>query len=293
MRISDTMPRTTTQQISRFCIAVAICGCAVAISAAMSRAFALDSQPTPPGSASAALPLFKDPSAALREGLAGYRAGNFEASVQALQYAAQGGQSLAQWKLGQMYSAGDGVPHDDVKAFQYFSQIVASYDEDVADPRQFPVIASAFVSVGVYNLHGINNSAVKRNPRRAFQMFHYAATNFGDANAQYNLARMYLDGEGVEQDARQATRWLSNAADKNHMEAQALLGNMLFQGLNGLPRQRHRGLMYLTLAREAAGDRPQNSWIVDLYDSAIRNSDDFDKQAAHIELSRQLNKRSR
>jgi TPR repeat protein len=285
MRISDTMPRTTTQQISRFCIAVAVCGCAVAISAAMSRAFALDSQPTPPGSASAALPLFKDPSAALREGLAGYRAGNFEASVQALQYAAQGGQSLAQWKLGQMYSAGDGVPHDDVKAFQYFSQIVASYDEDVADPRQFPVIASAFVSVGVYNLHGINNSAVKRNPRRAFQMFHYAATNFGDANAQYNLARMYLDGEGVEQDARQATRWLSNAADKNHMEAQALLGNMLFQGLNGL--------MYLTLAREAAGDRPQNSWIVDLYDSAIRNSDDFDKQAAHIELSRQLNKRPR
>jgi TPR repeat protein len=276
MRISDTMPRTT-QQISRFCIALAICGCAASFSSAL----ALDSQPTPPGSASAALPLFKDPSAALREGLAGYRAGNFDASVQALQYAAQGGQSLAQWKLGQMYATGDGVPHDDVKAFQYYSQIVASYDEDVADPRQFPVIASAFVSVGVYNLHGINNSSVKRNPRRAFQMFHYAATNFGDANAQYNLARMYLDGEGVDQDARQATRWLSNAADK------------LFQGLNGLPRQRHRGLMYLTLAREAAGDRPQNSWIVDLYDSAIRNSDDFDKQAARIELSRQLSKRSR
>lgn len=254
-------------------------------------AHALDTEPTPPNAATAALPVFKDPTAALREGLAGYRAGNFDASVRALRYAAEGGQSMAQWKLGQMYAAGDGVPHDDSKAFQYFSQIVASYDEDSADPREIPFIASAFVSVGNYNLHGLQS--VKRNPRRAFQLFHYAATNFTDANAQYNLARMYLDGEGVPADPRQATRWLSNAAEKNHMEAQALLGNMLFQGLNGLPRQRHRGLMYLTLAREAAGDRPQNRWIVDLYDTAIRTADDFDKQAAHIELSRQLNKRSR
>ncbi len=271
----------------RFYCSIALLGASVV----MTPARALDSEPTPPGSATAALPVFKDPMAALREGLAGYRAGNFDASVRALRYAAEGGQSMAQWKLGQMYAAGDGVPHDDIKAFQYFSQIVASYDEDASDPREIPFVSSAFVSVGNYNLHGLQT--LKRNPRRAFQLFHYAATNFSDANAQYNLARMYLDGDGIPADPRQATRWLSNAAEKNHMEAQALLGNMLFQGLNGLPRQRHRGLMYLTLAREAAGDRPENRWIVDLYDTAIRTADDFDKQAAHIELSRQLAKRSR
>ena len=41
----------------------------------------------------------------------------------ALQYAADQGHLAAQWKVGRMYAAGDGVPHDDLRAFNYFSQI--------------------------------------------------------------------------------------------------------------------------------------------------------------------------
>ena len=44
-------------------------------------------------------------------------------SLKALQYAAEDGHPLAQWKLGRMYAAGDGVARDDVRAFDYFSRI--------------------------------------------------------------------------------------------------------------------------------------------------------------------------
>jgi len=256
-------------------------------------ALALDPASGAKAAATAPVPLFKNPQAALRMGIEGYQAGDFAASVPALKYAADGGQSLARWKLGQMYMTGDGVPHDDYKAYQYFSQIVSAYDDEMADPREKPVVSSAFVSVGIYSLNGIPNTSLKRNPQRALEMFHYAATNFGDADAQYNLARMYLEGDGVPKNPRQAIPWLYYAADKNHTEAQALLGNLLFQGRDGVPKKRSLGLMYLTLAREAATDPVKHKWIIDLYEVAIRGASDTDKQMAHVELGQHLNRRAR
>src|ERR1700741_4763590 len=42
-------------------------------------------------------------------------------SLTSLQYAAEGGHPVAQWKLGRMYANGDGVAQDDLRAFEYFS----------------------------------------------------------------------------------------------------------------------------------------------------------------------------
>lgn len=241
----------------------------------------------------AVAPIFKDPRAALRQGLEGYQAGDFATSIRALKYAADGGQPLASWKLGQMYATGDGVPGDHIKAYEYFSQITRAYDFDRSDPRERSVVASAFVSVGVYDLSGIPNSPVRRNPSRAHEMFHFAATNFGDANAQYQLARMYLDGNGVARDSRIALQWLSTAADKNHVEAQAVLGNILFNGKSSPAARRARGLMYLTLAREAVGAKPEEQWIVDMYQTAMASATEADKQRAHEELGAFLKRRAR
>src|SRR5215218_7733749 len=58
---------------------------------------------------------------ALRSGVRDYNAGNKAVAAQALEYAATQGDALALWKLGRMYADGDGVPHDDLKAFEYFS----------------------------------------------------------------------------------------------------------------------------------------------------------------------------
>jgi exopolysaccharide production negative regulator len=233
------------------------------------------------------LPIFKNPEAALRAGLEDFKAGDSRSGLEALKYAAAGGESLARWKLAKMYADGDGVPQDDIKAYHYFSQIVANYNEDDQDPREISVVSSAFVAVGVYNLNGIANTRITPEPMRALEMFQYAATYFGDPNAQYNLARIYLDGVNgvVEKDVRQAARWLHLAAEKGHVQSQALLGQLLFTGRDGLPPQRGLGLMWLTLAHENAPATKKNKWIQDLYEKATAAASDSDKQIAALYLA--------
>jgi uncharacterized protein len=250
-----------------------------------------------PDGQKAPLKIFKNPQAALRAGVEGFRSGDVHSAIEAMKYAAAAGESLAAWKLGKMYADGDGLPHDDLKAYQYYSQIVENYDEDNPDPRIMSVVSSAFVAVGVYDLNGIPNSQVKPDPQRAIDMFRYAATNFGDPNAQYNLAHLYLDGTVIGRDARQAIRWFYLAAEKGHIESQALLGQLLFTGHDGLQRQRGLGLMWLTLARDAAvignpQEQKKERWIVELYDKTIAAATDSDKQIAGLYLNDYKKKRN-
>ncbi len=240
----------------------------------------------------APLQTFATPRAALQAGLEEFRSGSATSAVEALKYAAAGGELLAQWKLAKIYANGDGVPRDDVKAYDYFSQIVANYDEDDPNRRDLAVVSSAVVSLGIYNLNGIANSKVRPDPQRALQMFQFAATRFGDANAQYNLARMHLDGAGVDKDGREAIRWLFLAADKGHLQAEALLGQTLFTGRDSIRPQRALGLMWLTLAREAAVDSKKDKWIVDLYDKAVTSANEGDRQDALAYLEDHLKRRN-
>ena len=121
---------------------------------------------------------FQTPKAALQAGIEGFRAGDASSAIEALTYAASGGEPLAQWKLARIYANGDGVPQDDLKSYDYFSQIVASYDDDNPDRRRDRgIVSSAIVALGVYNLNGINNK-VRPDPQRALRMFQYAATAF-------------------------------------------------------------------------------------------------------------------
>ena len=247
-------------------------------------AWALDATQPPAPMEKIPLKLFKSAQQALRMGIEELRAGDSKSSVQALEYAAAGGQSLAQWKLGRMYADGDGVPHDDLKAYAYFDQIVRNYSEDEPDRRDLGAVSNAIVAIGIYNLNGIANSPIQPDPDRAFELFMYAATNFGDPDAQYNLARMYMDGVGgLEKNNMRAARWLALAADKHHHPAQAVLGHLLFAG-DGLPRQRARGLMWLTIAKNAAHGA-KDQWMADLYDKDFAAAGDDDRQIAALYVS--------
>ncbi|MCX7898613.1 MAG: sel1 repeat family protein [Methylocystis sp.] len=249
--------------------------------------------PTSAPTASDAQPLtmFKNPSAALRAGLESYHAGDSATSLQALRYAAEGGEPFAQWKLGRMYADGDGVSRDDAKAYDYFSKIVEHFADDDPDPRERSIAANAFVAVGVYLRDGVASANIAPNLDRAFELFRYAATYFRNADAQYNLARMYLDGVGVKRDVRQSVSWLELAARKGHAPSQALLGKLMFEGETGAA-QRPRGLMYLTLARTAAVNVPSEKWIVDLHAKALGAASDADRKAAIAMLEDYMRERN-
>jgi uncharacterized protein len=204
---------------------------------------------------------------------------NKPSALTALQYAADQGQPVAQWKLGRMYADGDGVPRDDLRAFNYFTQIASAHPDEAPGTPQARFVANAFVSLGHYYLTGIPNSKIAADPARARDMFGYAATYFGDADAQYELGRLYLSG--ALGDSRQAARWFQLAATKGHCRAEVALGDMLFQG-QAVPRQAARGLMWLTLGRDCAGS--DETWVKPLYDSAFKRASADERAMALVYL---------
>ncbi|WP_375414917.1 tetratricopeptide repeat protein [uncultured Bradyrhizobium sp.] len=203
--------------------------------------------------------------------------GTSTTSLTSLQYAAEGGHPVAQWKLGRMYADGDGVAQDDLRAFEYFSRIANAHAEDSPSAPQATIVANAFVALGRYYLSGIPNTKIKVDADRAREMFSYAASYFGNADAQYDLARLYLNGIGTPRDSRYGARWLGLAAQKGQHQAQATLGQMLFNG-DQLPRQAARGLMWLTLARDNA--TPDEAWIKESYNKAIAKASENDRAMA-------------
>ncbi len=214
-----------------------------------------------------------------REAIRAYLAGNKADALKSLSAAADQGHAPAQWKLARMYAEGDGVPRDDIRAFENFSQVCDRHADEAPDSTTAPFVSSAFVALGSYYLNGIPNSAVKPNPARAREMFAYSASYFGDPEAQFVLARLYLDGIGGAKDARQALRWLNLSAEKGHRLAQAELGKLLFSGEAG-PKQRARGLMWLKLASETA-DPASEAWIIETNKAALSQASDTDLLAAN------------
>lgn len=225
-------------------------------------AAAFDTEGQPEGKA-APIESFKSITDALRAGVRGLNEGDGPGAVRALQFAATKGDIAAQWTLGRMYAQGKGVDQDDYKAFQFFRQIVATNADEARGTIRAGVVAKAFVRLGTYFLDGIPNTPVRANTTRAYEMFHYAASYFGDPEAQYSLGRMYLDGTNGEKDPRQAARWFNLAAEKGHPYAQAVLGQMLFTGQNGVPRQVPLGLSWMMVAREAC-DPARDAWVFDM-----------------------------
>ena len=235
-------------------------------------AFAFDGTTSP---ATAAL----SPSDGLRGGGRAPEGGEKANSLTALQYAAEQGQPVAQWKLGHMYADGDGVPRDDLRAFNYFSEIANTHPDEAPGTPQASFVANAFVALGHYFLNGIPNSKITADPTRARDMFGYAATYFGDADAQYELGRLYLTDR--PSDPHQAARWFQLAATKGHCRAEIALGDMLFEG-QAVPRQAARGLMWLTLGRDCAGS--DDSWAKPLYDEAFQRASDDERALALVYL---------
>ncbi|WP_209017060.1 tetratricopeptide repeat protein [Roseibium aggregatum] len=212
------------------------------------------------------------PTEALRTGARQYYSGDKAAALTSLRYAAENGQPMAAWKLGEMYASGDGVQEDDLKAFEYYSQIVREHGDDRPDAPDAPFVSSAFVALGTYYLNGIEGT-VPKNESRARQIFTHAASYFGDAEAQFELGRMYQDSN-----SRMAVRWYNLAALKGHIGAQARLGETLYS-LGNSDKKKARGLMWMTVAREQAAGSGA-TWINDMHEQYFAVSTETVRQLA-------------
>jgi TPR repeat protein len=235
---------------------------AIGLMAALSQpALALDAKST-------AKPADASPDEIFRSATRSERQGDQSSAIKLFEEAADLGHPGAQWALGEHYRHGEGVPASDIKAFQMFNEVANGHADDLPNSPEAPYVASAFVELGSYYVTGITDSDVKPNMPEARRLLTYAASYFGDREAQFKLGQILANATQPDHDTVQAARWLTLAARKGHPGAQALLGQLLFTGDTDLPRKPLVGLMWLTIARAHAMGA-SDDWIRELQEQAF------------------------
>jgi hypothetical protein len=118
-------------------------------------------------------------------------------AVAACRRLAESGDAVAQYNLGLMYQAGQGLPQDDARAALWYRRAAERGDA----PAQY--------SLGRLTAEG---RGVPRSLAEAVTWYRKAAMQ-GYVYAQTSLGFMYATGQGVPVDKAQADLWLSLAAD--------------------------------------------------------------------------------
>jgi hypothetical protein len=134
---------------------------------------------------------------------------------------AEQGDAQAQYKIGYMYSHGQGVPQDIVEAIRWYKK---SADQGNAMGES---------ALGTMYVKG---RGIEQNYNEALKWYNKAADQ-DYATAQYCLGQMYYYGEGVPQNNAEAASWYRKAADWGYSHAQANLGYMYSYGY-GVQRDR-------------------------------------------------------
>ena len=192
--------------------------------------------------------------------------GQKQEAVQVLKYAAENGNSAAQWKLARLYQTGDGVKADPIQAFSMFEKIASQYPLARPNTPNWQFSADALVQLGNYYKNGISNSSIHPDRNKAQMMYTTAAMVFRHPGAQFELGRMQLSSDKGFGQHRLGIRNLSLAYKKGHIGAEALLGYAYFEG-EYVKHDPVRGLVMLSKAKEACNARDL-IWIKPLYDEA-------------------------
>lgn len=120
--------------------------------------------------------------------------------------------------------------------------------------------------------------------QRALPMYEKAA-GYGDPEAQYTLAGLYLDGEGVPQDTRRGMQLLEDAALQGYSPAERMLG-LAYMGTQYADLDLSRAESYL-LSAARKNDVFAMVALGRLY-SAYRETQDFDAAARWYAAARRL-----
>ena len=105
-------------------------------------------------------------------------------------------------------------------------------------------------------LHG---QGVPQNYKEALRWFMKAAEQ-GNADAQLKTGYLYRQGQGVPQNNKEALRWIMKAAEQGLADAQFNTGALLMEGREGVQRDLRTALKWVRLA--AAQGHPNGKMAV-------------------------------
>jgi len=137
--------------------------------------------------------------------------------------AAKQGEPRAQYKLGDQYAGGQGMPAaDDKAALRWYRRSAAQH---------FP-----FGQANVGYFYELGRGGLSKDPKAAVKWYRLAADQ-GLAGAQNNLANLIEQGDGVPAaDKVEAAKYYRLAADQSYPQAQSRLADFYLRGWGGLPQ---------------------------------------------------------
>lgn len=212
-------------------------------------------------------------------GFKAYKNGQKKDAVEAYRYAAEKGHTGSRWALANMYAYGDGVAKNDFEAFKIYNEIADQGVEPGSDDTGFFV--NALLSLAGYYRNGIPGTPVKSDLSQARQLYFQVASTFGIAEAQFQLAKMILAGEGGRSDVQQAKKWLNQARKSGHAGAMSVFGNVIFQ-----EGQEVRGLAFMTAALDRCSPK-ECTWMQSLQEQAFSIANENDRRVA-VTLSQNI-----
>ena len=211
---------------------------------------------------------YASPQAAFEQGLGAYKSGYYEIAVPALEEAATKGPEInrffAEFYLARIYSDNSSALTNHGHAYDLYRKLVEeNFDADPDDGRRAPFVAKALTALAGYLQRGVKEIGVRPEPDRAVEYLQHAATFFGDKDAQFELAKIYLSGGRSGEDVKRGMHYLSVLTEESHPGAQAYLADLLWRGRH-VKKDERRALALITMAVENAPEH-ERIWIEDIY----------------------------
>ena len=205
--------------------------------------------------------------AAVEQGIGAYKSGFYSIALPALTCASQGGSFLGQYHLARLFADSASTYTDHRQAYELYRGIVEEHAAtiDVDDDGRAPYVGQALTAYAGYWLHGLPEIGLRANPAQAAFFLQQAATFFRNHDAQFELAKLYLKGDGVREDHKRALNWLSVLTQEGHASAQAFLADLLWRG-KIVPKDEQRALALITVAVENSPPH-ERIWIETIYQS--------------------------
>lgn len=168
--------------------------------------------------------------------------------------AAEAGFSYSMFRLGNCYENGTGTDQNDSKAFEWYQKAA-----DLGDPIGVYFLGSAYergmgvekdplkaltlyknganlyhehhcmYNLGIIYAYGTASPTIRRDVNQGIGWLEKAA-NYGNAQAQFELAYLYQEGKSIPQNINKAVSLYEKSANQDYSPAQYYLGELYRQG---------------------------------------------------------------
>lgn len=207
---------------------------------------------------------YDSPADAYEAGRRAFKRGDFRSALKPLRDASKGGVFLAKYYLAEILSDRRHIFANAEEAYALYSDIIdLNPDVDPQYDYRAKFVARAYVMKGRYLSGVLPIAGQELSQSRARRLFGHAATYLDDPDAQFEFARMLLQGRGGAKNVRSGKHYLSTLSRKGHAAAQGYLAELFWDG--ELVRKRDDYALALSTMAVRNTPREDQIWLGELH----------------------------